>query len=102
MLRCITRTIQAGPQGCSLASGTLRKNIHLLRSAPPRDGIRVLKDAVESANLGNDDKLGAIRRLDEQARIIDSSEGRSFDEHMARERAASPLFGGRTVFGPAR
>jgi hypothetical protein len=64
--------------------------------------IRVLKDAVESASLGNDDKLGAIRRLDDQARIIDAAGGPSLDEHMARERAASPLFGGRSVYGPAR
>jgi hypothetical protein len=64
--------------------------------------IRVLRDAVGAAKLGNDDKLGAIRRLDEQARALDAHDGRSFDEHVAGERAASATYDGRSVFGPAR
>jgi hypothetical protein len=64
--------------------------------------IRVLKEAVDRAKLGNDDKLGAIARLDDQARLMEARDGPTFDDHVVHERAASPLFGGRSVFGPAR
>lgn len=64
--------------------------------------LRVLRQAVDQAKLGNDEKLAAIRRLDAQARSLESAAaGTSFDEHVARERAASRSYGGRTVFGPA-
>jgi uncharacterized protein len=33
--------------------------------------IRVLKSAVQKAKLGLDDKLAALKRLDEQARIVE-------------------------------
>ncbi|HEY8538895.1 MAG TPA: DUF763 domain-containing protein [Steroidobacteraceae bacterium] len=60
--------------------------------------IRVLKQAVERAKLGNDDRLAAIRRLDEQARILERvASGPSFDELVSAERARSDEFGGRTV-----
>jgi uncharacterized protein len=65
--------------------------------------IRVLKQAVASARLGNDDKLAAITRLDAQARwlerVIDA--GPDFETLMAYEQSRSPQYGGRTVFGPA-
>jgi uncharacterized protein len=65
--------------------------------------IRVLKQAVASARLGNDDKLAAITRLDAQARwlerVIDA--GPDFETLMADEQSRSPQYGGRTVFGPA-
>jgi hypothetical protein len=57
--------------------------------------IRVLRKAVDAAKVGNDDKLAAIRRLDEQARLLDARDGPSFDEHVRRERDASPAYGGR-------
>jgi hypothetical protein len=57
--------------------------------------IRVLRKAVAAAKLGNDDKLAAVRRLDEQARALDAQPGPSFDEHVQRERDASPAYGGR-------
>ncbi|HJQ82617.1 MAG TPA: DUF763 domain-containing protein [Candidatus Binatia bacterium] len=47
--------------------------------------IRVLRRAVDAARLPGTDRLAAVRRLDDQARLL--------------ERAASgPVFGGRTVF----
>lgn len=62
--------------------------------------VRVLKSAVDQARLGNEDKLSAIRRLDEQARVLERwADGPSFDEHLARERAHSQEWGGRSV-GP--
>jgi hypothetical protein len=67
--------------------------------------IGVLKSAVQQAKLGNDEKLGAIRRLDEQARRLERYVGGpSFEAAIAEERARSNEYGGRSVFGeePAR
>jgi len=62
--------------------------------------IGVLKAAVEQAKLGRDEKLGAIRRLDEQARKLEAYvSGPSFEAVMAEERARSHDYGGRSVFG---
>jgi hypothetical protein len=64
--------------------------------------LRVLRRAVDQAKLGNDEKLAAIRRLDAQARSLEgAAQGPTFEEHVAREKAASASYGGRTVFGPA-
>ncbi len=65
--------------------------------------IRVLRQAVDQARLGSDDKLAAIARLDQQARRLESAaSGPSFDEFVERERAQSHQYGGMTVMGPAR
>ncbi|MEA3038116.1 MAG: uncharacterized protein QOE79_629 [Sphingomonadales bacterium] len=62
--------------------------------------IGVLKAAVEQATLGRDEKLGAIRRLDEQARRLEAYvSGPSFDAVVAEERDRSFEYGGRSVFG---
>ena len=65
--------------------------------------LKVLRDAVSAARLGNDEKLAAIQRLDSASRRLESSsaEELGFDGHMARERRRSPDLGGMTVFGPA-
>lgn len=63
--------------------------------------IAQLKDAVAKAKLGRDEKLGAIRRLDEQARRLErSASGPSLEAHLAEERARSADYGGMSVFGP--
>src|SRR3954469_7626255 len=68
--------------------------------------IGVLKAAVEQAKLGRDEKLGAIRRLDQQARRLEAYvSGPGFEAVMAEEQARSHDYGGRSVFGweaPAR
>jgi hypothetical protein len=62
--------------------------------------IGILKAAVEQAKLGNDEKLAAIRRLDEQARRLEAHvSGPSLEAHLAEERALSSDYGGRSVFG---
>jgi hypothetical protein len=62
--------------------------------------IAVLKTAVEQAKLGRDEKLGAIRRLDEQARRLERHvSGPSLVEHVADEEARSHEYGGRSIFG---
>jgi hypothetical protein len=63
--------------------------------------IGVLKSAVEAARLGREEKLGAIRRLDEQARRLEGrADGPSLEAHLAEERARSHHYGGMSVFGP--
>jgi hypothetical protein len=63
----------------------------------------VLRRAVDSAKLGNEERLSALRRLDREARRLERvvEGGEDFATIIARERAASPTYGGRTVFGRA-
>jgi hypothetical protein len=62
--------------------------------------IRVLKSAVQRAKLGRDEELGALKRLDEQARLLERvATGPSVDALVADERARSHDYGGRSVFG---
>lgn len=62
--------------------------------------IGVLKSAVQQAKLGNEEELGAIQRLDEQARRLERhARGPGLEELIARERRMSPIYGGRSVFG---
>jgi hypothetical protein len=62
--------------------------------------IGVLKSAMAQAKLGQDEKLAAIRRLDEQARRLEAHvSGPSLEAVLAEERRLSHTFGGRSVFG---
>lgn len=62
--------------------------------------IATLKAAVARARLGEDERLGAIRRLDAEARRLErTASGPSLGEHVAEERARSAEWGGRSVFG---
>jgi len=60
--------------------------------------IGVLRQAVDAAKLGNDDRLHAVRELDRQARVCERvATTPSFAEHIECERLASSVFGGKTV-----
>jgi len=65
--------------------------------------IAVLKRAVAAAKLGENERLGAIARLDQQARIIDENaatpavQPADFERWVAAEKAAKIVLGGRTV-----
>jgi len=68
--------------------------------------LRVLKDALAAARLGREEKLGAIRELDRQARALERATGAAGMHPAARfarllqdERARSGQYGGRSVFG---
>jgi uncharacterized protein len=62
--------------------------------------ITVLKSAIEKARLGREEELAAIKRLDDQARRIERRDrGPSVEAVIAEERAASHVYGGRSVFG---
>jgi hypothetical protein len=62
--------------------------------------IKVWKSAVQKAKLGRDEELGALRRLDDQARTLERhATGPEVDELIAEERQRSHSYGGRSVFG---
>src|SRR5262245_44743821 len=65
--------------------------------------IRVLKAAVRKARLGNDEQLAALRRLDAQARGLESRASRHpVPELIAEERDRSPAWGGRSTAARSR
>jgi uncharacterized protein len=65
------------------------------------DTIRVLKDAVARAKIGNADRLSAIRRLDVESRRIErTAVGIDVGAFIADERRRSAQRGGATVFRP--
>jgi hypothetical protein len=62
--------------------------------------IAVLKSAVRNARLGREEELGALKRLDAQARRLERhATGPSVPALIAEERARSHDYGGRSVFG---
>lgn len=62
--------------------------------------IRVMKGAVRNARLGREEELGALKRLDEQARRLENvATGPSPDAFIAMESLASRDLDGRSVFG---
>ena len=62
--------------------------------------IKVLKSAVQKAKLGLEEELGALRRLDEQARRLERhASGSSVEKFIAEEFRHSHSYGGRSVFG---
>jgi len=62
--------------------------------------LRVLKSAVRNAKLGRDEELGALKRLDDQARKLERyTSGPSVESLIMQERQRSPSYGGRSVFG---
>ena len=68
--------------------------------------IRVMRQAVDQAKLGNEERLAAVRRLDRQARRLEQAASaalspQGFDELIAREHQDSASYGGMSVFGAA-
>jgi len=62
--------------------------------------IRVMKSAVQKARLGHGEELAALRRLDEQSRLLEhAAGGSSVSGVIAEERRLSHAYGGRSVFG---
>jgi hypothetical protein len=90
----------ADPARFSLAHGGKDRHPYPVPIKVYDKTIAVLKDAVSQAKLGNDEKLGAIQRLDAQARRLERDvRGPSFEAFMAEERHRSHEYGGRSVFG---
>lgn len=91
------------PARFSLAHGGKDRHPYPVPLKVYDDTIRVLKSAVQSAKLGREDALCAIRRLDDQARRLErGATGPLFDAFVATERTASVELGGRSVHGCER
>ena len=88
------------PARFSLAHGGKDRHPYPVPIKVYDETIRVLKSAVSSAKLGREEELGALKRLDDQARKLErTATGPSLDAFIATERAASPALDGRSVFG---
>jgi uncharacterized protein len=62
--------------------------------------IKVLKSAVRKAKLGREEELGALRRLDEQSRLLERQNvGDLVQTVISEELQKSHSYGGRSVFG---
>jgi len=62
--------------------------------------IKVLKLGLRNAKLGRDEELQALRRLDQQARVLERrTTGPSTEKLIAEEFGCSHSYGGRSVFG---
>jgi hypothetical protein len=62
--------------------------------------LTVLKSAVSNAKLGREEEIGALKRLDDQARHLERhASGPTVREHLDTERLASHSYGGRSIFG---
>lgn len=88
------------PARFSLAHGGKDRHPYPVPLKVYDETIRVLKSAVQSAKLGRDEELGALRRLDAQARLLESvANGPDVDAFIAGERAVSAELDGRSVLG---
>jgi hypothetical protein len=62
--------------------------------------IHVLKSTVRNAKLGREEELAALKRLDDQARLLDRHVSGPFvDALISEERSLSHFYAGRSVFG---
>jgi hypothetical protein len=90
----------ADPARFSLAHGGKDRHPYPVPTKVYDKTIEVLRSAVASAKLGAQERLDAIRRLDEQSRRLERhATGPSFPEFVADEKRRSPEYGGRSVFG---
>jgi hypothetical protein len=88
------------PARFSLAHGGKDRHPYPVPIKVYDETIRVLKSAVQNANLGHGEEMQALKRLDEQARTLErTATGPSLEGFIAREQAASPGYDGRSVFG---
>jgi hypothetical protein len=90
----------ADPARFSLAHGGKDRHPYPVPIKVYDETIRVLKSAMQNARLGRAEELGALKRLDDQARTLEQhASGPSVNEVIAQERERSHLYGGRSVFG---
>jgi hypothetical protein len=88
------------PARFSLAHGGKDRHPYPVPIKVYDETIRVLKSAVHRAKLGREEELGALKRLDDQARQLEAvANGPSLEKIIANEMAQSASLGGRSVFG---
>ena len=90
----------ADPARFSLAHGGKDRQPYPVPTKVYDQTIALLKSAVDKARLGNEERLQAIRRLDDQARRLErTATGPTFSQIVETERRRSHDYGGRSVFG---
>jgi hypothetical protein len=90
----------ADPARFSLAHGGKDRHPYSVPLKVYDETIGVMKSALRKAKLGRDEELGALKRLDDQARTLERmATGPSVAALIAQERERSHLYGGRSVFG---
>jgi hypothetical protein len=90
----------ADPARFSLAHGGKDRHPYPVPLKVYDETIRVLKSAVRKAKLGHTEEVHALRRLDDQARLLErNAAGPSLDVFIAGERRRSPSLDGRSAFG---
>jgi hypothetical protein len=88
------------PARFSLAHGGKDRHPYPVPIKVYDETIRVMRSALQQAKLGRDERMQALKRLDDQARRFEQSAiGPSFDAFAASEKNRSPLLDGRSVFG---
>jgi hypothetical protein len=87
----------ADPARFSLAHGGTDGHPYPVPLAVYDETLRVLKDAVARAKLGQADRLSAIERLDQQARRLDGVAGPGFDAFVREQRAHMHAWKPRSV-----
>jgi hypothetical protein len=93
----------ADPARFSLAHGGKDRHPFPVPLKVYDETIRVLKSAVRKARLGRDEELGALRRLDAQARKLERhARGPSVETLIAQERDRSHAYGGRRTTDDGR
>ncbi|HWJ71551.1 MAG TPA: DUF763 domain-containing protein [Kaistia sp.] len=89
------------PARFSLAHGGKDRHPYPVPLKVYDETIGVLKSAMNKAKLGNDERLEAIRRLDDATRRMErDARGPDFEAFVAEERQRSHGYGGMSVFGP--
>jgi hypothetical protein len=90
----------ADPARFSLAHGGKDRHPYPVPTKVFDKTIDVMKSAIVKAKLGNEERLEAIRRLDEQTRRYEGvAAGPALPDFIAEERLRSHHYGGRSVFG---
>jgi uncharacterized protein len=88
------------PARFSLAHGGKDRHPYPVPIKVYDETIRVMKTAIQKAKLGPDEEMQALKRLDQQARLLErTAKGSSLDAFIANERRSSSSLGGRSVFG---
>ena len=91
------------PGGFSFAHGGKDRHPFPVPLRVYDETIRVVKSAIRHAELGQDERLGALKRLDDQARRLERlAGGPSVPALIALERQRSASYGGRSVLGGER
>ena len=94
-----TKRLYEHPANCLIAT-VQKEHIEQLDQSLERIEKAVLKSAVQKARLGRDEELGALQRLDQQARKLEhQARGPSVPALIAEDEARSHSYGGRSVFG---